>query len=166
MRELLGPLRRFAGVPPKAVALGLLALLPMALAHGDLVSSAPADRSVLEGSPEEAVLTFSEPVEVPFSTFKVYRLDVPLPEAAPDEREWQRLGGLAGALVSEVLTSEEESEARVDSGVQTSDRRSEEVALGLQEPLQPGVYVLMWRVLSIDTHIVQGFVTFIVAPEG
>lgn len=137
------------------------------IAHAELASSEPSDRTVLAEAPTGARLSFTEPVEVPFSLFKVYRLEAELPGdlTALSERDWQRLSGLAGSLVSEVLTQRGDEEARSDEGVTNSERRSAEVTLALKEDLEPGTYVLMWRVLSIDSHITQGFVTFIVAPE-
>lgn len=141
----------------------LLLLLPWAAAHGEMESTQPGDRSVLETAPEQVSLKFTEPVEVPFSVFKLYPLEAPLPTGEPSERDWQRLGGLAGALTAEVLTRRDDGDARADSGVTTSERRSNVITLDLEEELEPGAYVLMWRVLSIDTHITKGFVTFIVA---
>ena len=34
------------------------------------------------------------------------------------------------------------------------------VTLTFAEPLEPGHYVVMWRVLSVDTHVVDGHIVF------
>lgn len=54
---------------------------------------------------------------------------------------------------------------RVDEGLANEERRSEQVVINLQEELSPGVYVVMWRILSIDTHATEGFFVFGYAPE-
>lgn len=169
-----------AAVRTAALTLALLGLAA-GLTHGELAGTQPADRSVLNSAPTKVNLSFTEPVEVPFSVFKVYPLEAPLPQGAPCEHDWQRLNGLAGALVSEVLTRRGDEDARADIGIAAAhegspdgtspdvdrgpERRSDEVVIMLKEDLHPGVYVLMWRVLAIDTHITQGFITFIVNTE-
>jgi len=139
-----------------------LALAGVGFAHSELASSTPADGDVLGAPPTEVSLTFTEPVEVRFSTFKVYPLGADSGPDAPDAEA--RLNGLAGALVSEVLETQGDDDARADRGVRTGERTAETVTLPLKEGLGAGVYVVMWRVLSVDTHTMQGFLTFRVAP--
>ena len=115
MKYLITTLRHFLA------CLLLLGAGP-ALAHAELVTMTPAQNSVLTTLPNSVMLTFSEPVEVGFSLFKVYRLE-PTPTstsggasggdsggetggASPEsEEEALRLNGLAGTLVTEVLPS-------------------------------------------------------------
>jgi methionine-rich copper-binding protein CopC len=99
---------------------------------------------------------------VRFSTFKVYPLGADLGPDAPDAEA--RLNGLAGALAFEVLETQGDDGARADTGVRTGERTAETVTLPLKEGLGAGVYVVMWRTLSVDTHTTQGFLTFRVAP--
>jgi copper resistance protein C len=147
-------------------------LVGAASAHAYLSAAAPAPGSTLEGAPEEVVLTFTEPIEVRFSTLKVYRLEVAdeaMPEdpANPTERELQRLNALAAQLASEVLEEDDAEEpARADTGLLTEARTAAEVTLGLREDLEPGVYVVMWDVLSIDTHWTREHFVFLVAPSS
>lgn len=154
-----------------------------ALGHGEFISADPAPDTVLGDPPSQVTLVFSEPVEVRFSTFKVYRLEDPgeAQEAAHEtehaegssghhegehdggehggDPEWLRLNGLAGALVSEALGLEEDGEARVDLGVNERGQSSI-VTLALRATLREGVYVVMWNALSVDTHITQGYYVF------
>lgn len=96
-------------------------------AHTSLTGSTPADGATLEASPEEIVLTFSEPVRLTARSLEKRGGDgVPL-EAPPAER-------------------------------------SEQFVAAVPE-LSPGEYVVSWRVISADTHVVSGEVSFTVAGE-
>ena len=136
----------------------------VALAHATLVSSEPLPETAVTVPLEEVRLNFSEAVELDFSLFKVYGLDATGVDMEADNA-WQRLNGLAGPLVSDALASRNDSEARVDTGLANDERRSAEVVLALREDLEPGVYVVMWRVLSVDTHGTQEFYLFEYAPQ-
>jgi methionine-rich copper-binding protein CopC len=140
----------------------LLTLLGSVFAHAELASSTPADGEVVDTSPTEVTLTFTEAVEVRFSTFKVYPLTADIDPAAEDAQA--RLGGLAGQLVSEVLETRGDEDARADTGVSTGERTAETITLTLKPDLAAGVYVVMWRVLAVDAHSTQGFMTFRVEP--
>jgi methionine-rich copper-binding protein CopC len=48
-----------------------------------------------------------------------------------------------------------------DVGVDPTDARALRVSL---PPLGPGTYRVVWRVLSVDTHVTEGDFTFRVAP--
>lgn len=147
----------------RAVILTLaLAGFGSTFAHADLESSTPAAGEVLQGAPTEVSLTFTEDAVVRFSTFKVYPLGADLNFSADDAEA--RVNGLAGQLVSEVLETQGDDDARADTGVSTPERTTETVTLPLKSDSGPGVYVVMWRVLSVDSHTSQGFVTFRVSP--
>ena len=150
----------------------------LALAHAELVTMTPAKNSVLTMLPQTVTLTFSEPVEVGFSLFKVYKLEPsPIPTdisggesggeradgASPESEKESRLNGLAETLVTEVLTTRGDEAARADAGPDTTGT-AEEVSLNLKEGQGAGDYVVMWRVLSTDTHTTQGFYVFSYRP--
>jgi methionine-rich copper-binding protein CopC len=48
-----------------------------------------------------------------------------------------------------------------DPQVDRTDRTVLKLSL---PPLEPGLYRVIWRVLSIDTHVTEGDYTFRVAP--
>jgi len=144
----------------KYVLILTLAFAGVGAAHSELESSTPAANATLQAAPPVTSLTFSEAVEVRFSTFKVYPLGADTDLANTPEAQ----NGLAGALVSEVLETQGDDEARADTGVETAERTADTVTLPLKPDLPAGVYVVMWRVLSADTHTSQGFITFRVAP--
>lgn len=146
-----------------------LTLVGAASAHAEFVSADPAPGSVLSEAPGAVTLTFSEPVETRFSRLKVYPLEVaeeavPADPANPSERERQRLNALAAELVSESLEADDDAEARADTGFQGEARTAAVVTLGLKSDLEPGLYVVMWEVLSIDTHWTSGHFLFFLEP--
>lgn len=144
------------------ILLTLLTLVGAASAHAELESALPAEGETVTSMPAEVVLTFTEPVEVRFSLFKVYPLDADVDMAEEDAQ--LRLNGLVGQLVSEVLEAQSDEAARADTGVATTERTSTDIVLPLKDTLEPGPYVVMWRVISADTHPVEGFHTFVYAP--
>ena len=108
-----------------------------ALAHAELRSSSVEDGATVTEPLTQVTLTFTEAAELGFSTFKVYPLDADL-----GERDVQRLNGLAGALVGEVLTAPGDEAARADTGVTTAERTSAAVEVALKDDLEPGHYVV------------------------
>lgn len=48
-----------------------------------------------------------------------------------------------------------------DGGVDSADGRMLRISVA---PLAPGTYRVIWRVLSVDTHVTEGDFTFRVAP--
>ena len=107
--------------------LGAVLVLPgRALAHAELVSTNPTAGAVLEVSPAEITLTFTEPVEI-------------------------NLGGIrlfdgSGNPVDVGTTKHPGGHGR-------------EVGVAVGE-LPDGSYVVDWRVVSADSHPVQGAFTF------
>ncbi|MDR5684045.1 MAG: copper resistance protein CopC [Armatimonadota bacterium] len=153
-----GPTLFAAGIAVAVVAavLGIDA----AAAHSYLRMSVPADGAVVTTPPREVRLVFSEPVEVRFSIFRVYPLN------APAGANRQQLNRIAALLVNEVLRRRGDETARADDGLATTDRVSAQIVIRLKENLTPGHFVVMWRVLSIDTHTTQGFFVFTYRPAG
>jgi methionine-rich copper-binding protein CopC len=141
-----------------AVALALVCA-GAASAHAYLKVSEPGEDSTVGASPKEVRLVFTEPVETRFSIFKVYAVKA---EPGWDQR---RLNAAAGALMSDVLARRGDEADRADDGLATTARTTPEIAVRLKGELKPGSYVVMWRVLSIDTHTTQGFYVFTIAPR-
>ena len=120
-------------------------------AHSELVSTEPADASVLSTRPAIVTLTFIEAVEPSFSSFLIR----PLAEA--DQAE---IVNGREAFIAEALT-----DASDQFDVQPSSAAaSKTIALPLPENLPPGAYAVVWRALSVDTHTMQDLVTFIYQP--
>ena len=124
------------------------------LAHAYLQESVPASGSTVYEQPEELLLVMGEPVEIRFSTFKVYPL-----ETTP-EMSQRDIVLAAKALMKEVLTLRDDEEMRLDTGILNEEKQSSTITLGLKEELAPSTYVVMWRLLSIDTHTTGDFTFF------
>jgi methionine-rich copper-binding protein CopC len=131
----------------------------VAAAHAFLKSAEPGEDSKVAARPAEVRVAFTEPVELRFSIFKVYRIDM------DPGSELRRLNAAAGSLVSEVLQKRGDEDARADQGISNTSRTATDVAIKLRPNLTPGAYAVMWRVLSIDTHTTQGFYVFVFAPS-
>jgi methionine-rich copper-binding protein CopC len=134
----------------------LLSLVGVAGAHAYLLTSNPDNGSILEVAPDAIELSMSEAVEVRFSVFKV----VPLP-TNPD-MTLRELVAAANALVEEVLPRRDDADLRVDTDLSAEGGTTTEITIALQEDLAPGTYLVMWKVLSIDTHTSQDFMVFTV----
>ena len=97
-------------------------LFGAAFAHSELESATPGQDAVVTTPPNEVVLTFNEPLELTFSTVKVYPLGADLAET-----DAQRLNGLAGALVSDALNAQGDEAARADALAYWRHKRSNRV---------------------------------------
>ncbi len=128
-------------------------LAGVVLAHSYLSSSSILANSILKTMPENLILGFSEPLEIGFSSFKVYKLETKTTDGAKLKLEAQ-------ALVTRVLALKNDLTKRADDGLETTASEAALVKLKLKLNLKSGIYVVMYRVLSVDTHITQDFFTF------
>ena len=124
------------------------------LAHAYLLQGIPASGSTVYETPKKITLIMSEPIEIRFSTFKVYPLEV---KAEMSQRD---IALAAKSLMEEVLLLRNDDEMRLDTGSINKARRHNKITIGLKEDLMPGTYVIMWRTLSIDTHSSEDFTFF------
>ncbi len=133
------------------------ALAGTALGHASMTGGTPAADATLTTPPSEVRLRFSERIEVAFSHVKVYRLDVAEEEQVP---------AAASDLVRAVLERRDDTDeaGRVDTGVLEPARGGSEIVIQLEESLAPGRYVVMWKVLSVDSHTTEGHYVFTYKP--
>lgn len=124
-----------------------------ALAHSELDHATPAEGASVR-APKEVDLTFGEPIEVRFSTFKVYPV-----KASGDPL---KVNGVAGTLKTKLLSVKGDAAARADLGVAPKGGSATRVTLPLKPGLKKGAYVVMWKVLSVDTHTSDGYYVFYV----
>lgn len=137
-------------------ALVSLVLAGVAFAHSYLSSSSILANSILKSSPERVTLEFTEPLEINFSTFKVYKLETKTTDPEKLKLEVQ-------ALIDRVMTLKTDGSSRSDNGLETIASEASVIKLKLKPNLKAGIYVLMYRVLSVDTHITQDFLTFTIS---
>lgn len=77
-----------------------------------------------------------------------------------------RLDAAAEALVAEALPAQDDFGERLAVATRPEAGATDRVVLTLAEELQPGAYVVMWRVLSADGHSREGFLTFVYLPQA
>lgn len=142
---------------------GLLVLLAAvtatAAAHASLATSTPEAGAVLDQPPEVVHLVFTEGVEVNFSDFWIVRMDADDVDPSADDAQ-MRLNGRASTYLSAYLNGNPDGEGEVQVEASWTEGTKAEVVLRLSEPLAPGHYVVMWRALSADTHVVDGHIVF------
>jgi len=105
-------------------------------AHAGLKASEPAASAVLEESPEQIRLTFGEAVEISFGSIRLFDAD------------------------SRLIVLPTPQHAIVDSA---TNRQVVQVRL---PELEPGSYLVVWRVVSTDSHPVQGAFAFQIGTRG
>ena len=130
-----------------------------ASAHAFLNASVPSADSTVTTHLTEVTLSYSQPVEIRFSIFKVYKVN------AASGADMKALHAAADSLVSADLLKRADEADRSDAGVTNTTRTSADIVVRLKT-LDPGAYVLMWHVLSVDTHTTQGSFVFVYTPSG
>lgn len=138
--------------------LASLALVGVAVAHSNLTRSTPADAQTVAALPKTVVLEFSEPLEVKFSVFKMYKLETTATDAKSARKD-------ADALVGKVLEKRGDEAERADDGLATSVPTAARLEVKLKPNLTPGWYVVMWKVLSMDTHTSDDSIVFRYKPS-
>jgi methionine-rich copper-binding protein CopC len=125
------------------VGTSLILLVPtFLLAHATLLRAAPAVDTHVSQPPSEIRLWFSESIERRFSRITVHR-------ATRD--------GTTGDL---------HPQERVDTGLSAGPQVTQELAVMLPETLPPGLYLVQWKVLSIDSHRTTGSFTLTYGPQA
>lgn len=127
---------RFGFVCAVVVCAGVAGSIDVAEAHAGLKSSEPAASSVLEQSPKEIVLNFGEAVEVSFGSIRLFDSNSKLVELPMPK--FVEANGVIDAKTIRVEIPE----------------------------LQFGSYLVVWRVVSADSHPVQGAFAFQIGTKG
>lgn len=132
---------RVARISRWLVVVALIALLPsVSVAHGMLLRSQPPVDSEIPQLPETIRLSFSERIESRFSRVTVHR-------------------ALRDGETGEVTAQE-----RVDTGMAEGPAITQELIVRLPATLPAGLYLIQWRVLSVDSHRTTGRFTLTYTP--
>lgn len=124
------------------LVVSLILLCPTSLlAHGTLIRAEPAVDAKVTERPSEIRLWFNESIEHRFSRITVHRAK------------------------RDAATGQLEPQQRVDDGLVSGPRVTRELAVKLPETLVPGLYLVQWKVLSIDSHRTTGKFTLTYAPH-
>jgi len=127
---------RFGFVAAFVCGAGVVGFVNPVEAHAGLKSSEPAASSVLEKSPEEIVLKFAEQVEISFGSIRLFDANSKLIVLPAPNY------GFANDVV---------------------DAKTVRVNV---PALEPGSYLVIWRVVSVDSHPVQGAFGFQIGARG
>ncbi len=139
---------RFRSVIPICAILwlgvtSLILLFPaLLLAHGTLIRADPAVNTHVSQLPSEIRLWFNESVERRFSRITVHR------------------------ATRDAATGELQPQERIDAGLSSGPRVTRELAVMLPETLPLGLYLVQWKVLSIDSHRTTGKFTLTYDPQA
>ncbi|HET8985723.1 MAG TPA: copper resistance protein CopC [Trueperaceae bacterium] len=146
-----------------SLLLVIVALPSIAAAHAHLDASSPAANAAVTEPVDVVTLTFSEGIEVAFSTFKLYAIAGEVDLAA--ENADMRLNALAAQLVTSFNGTTDDGEGKIEAVVSADPDDMTSVTITASEALAPGHYVVMWRVLSADTHVIDGHFVFTVVAD-
>ncbi len=136
----------------------IFSLLGFSQAHAYLTASEPSAGTVLVTLPPSISLSMSEEVELKFSLFKIYRLDT-----EPEDKK--ALVTAAKSLLEEKIKLKNDEAERADTGILNEEKRSSTITIGLKEGLEPGLYIIIWKVLSVDSHSSEDFTYFFYQPS-
>ena len=146
------------------LALGARALTSLALvgvgtvlAHSNLNASSIKDGETVRIMPKTITLEFSEAVETGFSRFKLIGLE-------PKINNLKAANSSAAATLEATLDKRDDQKMRADDGLQNAPAVAAKLEVKLKAKLPAGWYVMMWKVLSIDTHISSDFFVFQYKP--
>lgn len=121
--------------------ISLVLLFPaLLLAHGRLVRTEPPINSRVVQRPSEIRLWFSELIEQRFSRITVHR------------------------ATRDLNTGQLHPHQRVDHGIADGPQVTRELAVKVPTTLPPGLYLLRWKVFSIDAHHATGRFTLTYDP--
>lgn len=137
---------------PEALVAAILAVMSLGLthAHATLADSNPSDGESIAASTNQVTLTFVEPIEAGFSLFRMFSID-PLELDDPNQTEMHWHTYLQSRNTQTEIT---------DITISSTDPAT--ITISWPQQLAPGSYLVVWRVLSIDTHISNGYLRFTV----
>ena len=128
----------------------------LALAHSYLTRSVLSAGQTVAVIPSAVSLEFSAGLEVAFSSFKVYAL--PMEAGSSDVKV------AAAKLTQRVLALKDDHSSRADLGLVSSASPAARLELTLKPKLIAGWYAVMWKALSVDSHVTSDFYAFRYMP--
>jgi copper resistance protein C len=129
----------------------------LVLAHSNLVASSIKEDTTVRVMPKTITLEFSEAVETGFSRFKLIALE-------PKIINLKSANATADAMLEPTLEKRNDEAARADDGLLNASAVAAKLEVKLKTKLPAGWYVMMWKVLSVDTHNSSDFFVFQYKP--
>ena len=127
------------------------------LAHSSLMTSSIKDGATVRVMPKTITLEFSEAVELGFSRFKLIALD-------PKIKTLKAANLKADSVLEATLERLDDEASRADDGLLTNAAVAAKLEVKLKAKLITGWYVMMWKVLSVDTHNSSNYFVFEYRP--
>jgi copper resistance protein C len=134
-----------------------ISIFGVGLAHSNLIASSIKDGATVRVMPKTITLEFSEAVEVGFSRFKLIALD-------PKIKTLKAANVEADSALETALEKRDDEASRADDGLLTSATVAAKLEVKLKAKLRAGWYVMMWKVLSVDTHNSSDYFVFEYRP--
>jgi copper resistance protein C len=131
--------------------------IELVLAHSNLVASSIKEDTTVRVMPKTITLEFSEAVETGFSRFKLIALE-------PKIINLKSANATADAMLEPTLEKRNDEAARADDGLLNASAVAAKLEVKLKTKLPAGWYVMMWKVLSVDTHNSSDFFVFQYKP--
>ena len=132
--------------------------LGFVLAHSNLNAASIKDGATISVMPKTITLEFSEAVETGFSKFKLIVL-------GPNIKTLKDATNAAGAMLEATLDKRDDETTRADDGLSNVPAIAAKLEVKLKTKLPAGWYVMMWKVLSVDTHTGSDFFVFQYKPS-
>jgi copper resistance protein C len=130
-----------------------IGMLGSVLAHANLNTSSIKEGETVRVMPKTITLEFSEAVEVGFSRFKLVALE-------PKIKTLKDANSAAEAMLEATLDKRDDEKTRADDGLHNAPAVAAKLEVKLKAKLPAGWYVMMWKVLSIDSHTGSDFFVF------
>jgi copper resistance protein C len=127
------------------------------LAHSNLHAASIKDGQTVRVMPETITLEFSEAVETGFSRFKLIALE-------PKIKSLKAANAAAETMLETTLERRDDEKTRADDGLRNAPAIAAKLEVKLKAKLPAGWYVMMWKVMSVDTHNSGGFFVFQFKP--
>jgi copper resistance protein C len=139
------------------IALAGIGIFGSVLAHANLNASSIKDGETVRVMPKTITLEFSEAVETVFSKFKLIALDQKI-------KTLKDANSTAEAMLEATLDKRDDEKTRADEGLHNPPAVAAKLEVKLKAKLPAGWYVMMWKVLSIDSHSGSDFFVFQYKP--
>jgi copper resistance protein C len=139
------------------IALAGISIFGSVLAHANLNASSIKDGETVRVMPKTITLEFSEAVETGFSRFKLIALDQKI-------KTLKDANSTAEAMLEATLDKRDDEKTRADEGLHNPPAIAAKLEVKLKAKLPAGWYVMMWKVLSIDSHSGSDFFVFQYKP--
>jgi copper resistance protein C len=127
------------------------------MAHANLNAASIKEGETVRVMPRTITLEFSEAVEVGFSRFKLVALE-------PKIKKLKDANSAAEAMLEATLDKHDDEKTRADDGLHNPPPVAAKLEVKLKAKLPAGWYVMMWKVLSIDSHTGSDFFVFQYKP--